>query len=166
MFGGAVLLCVYRLSAQRRSPVAHSIKLNARGPNCTSACDSILASPLERTTQLITRSLHASISHLRLCALLQDGWTAAHQASIYGEPDCLKMLIDAKCNPNATTVSWECIRREFGCGQVYKILCFCVCAYMLFLLLFYLFCFFVAFCFFFYLFYVYIDITIFLYIYI
>ena len=133
MFGGAVLLCAYRLSAQRRSPVAHSIKLNARGPNCTSACDSILASPLERTTQLITRSLNASISHLRLCALLQNGETAGHYASEYGHPDCLRVLIDAKCDPNAADVSWECIRREFGCGQVYKILCFCVCAYMLLL---------------------------------
>ncbi len=105
LFGGAVLLCVYRLSAQRRSPVAHSINLNARGPNCTSACDCILASPLERTSQLITPSLHASISHLRLCALLQDGHTAAHNASAHGRPDCLKVLIDAKCDPNATDVS-------------------------------------------------------------
>ncbi len=105
LFGGAVLLCVYRLSAQRRSPVAHSIKLNARGPNCTSACDSILASPLERTTQLITRSLHASTSHLCLCELLQYGSTAAYYASANGKPDCLKVLIDAKCDANAADVS-------------------------------------------------------------
>ena len=100
-----MLLCVYRLSAQRRSPVAHSIKLYARGPNCTSACDCIHASPLERTSQLITPSLRASISHLRLCALLQGGETAAHKASENGHPDCLKVLIDAKCDPNAANVS-------------------------------------------------------------
>ena len=159
-------MCVSLISAaQRRSPVAHSIKLNARGPNCTSACDSILASPLERTSQLITRSLNTSISHLRLCALLQYGQTAAHLASNNGHPDCLKVLIDAKCDPNAADVSWECIRREFGCGQVYKILCFCVCAYMLLLLLFYLFCIFVVFSFFFFIYFMFIYIYKFIYIY-
>jgi len=65
----------------------------------------LLASPLERTSQLITRSLNASISHLRLCTLLQEGGTAAHLASAYGKPDCLKVLIDAKCDPNAADVS-------------------------------------------------------------
>jgi hypothetical protein len=88
--------------------------LNARGPNCTSACDSILASSLERTTQLITRTLNAFISHLRLCEILQYGNTAAHCASRYGKPDCLKVLIDAKCDPNAANVSRECIRRELA----------------------------------------------------
>jgi len=65
----------------------------------------LLASPLERTTQLITPSLNASISHLRLCALLQSGYTAAHRASIHGYTDCLKVLIDAKCDFNAADVS-------------------------------------------------------------
>ena len=59
-----VAMCVSLISAaQRRSPVAHSIKLNARGPNCTSACDSILA--------CIALGAHQPANHTKLKRLDQ-----------------------------------------------------------------------------------------------